>query len=430
MNENQSSANRNTLHKEAAMRTYLAIGIWSTLFFVLPGQVAAQEWTQWRGANRNGAVSGFAPPAIWPKTLTKKWMTNVGGGYSSPVVSKSRIFIHTRRDEQEAVSCLDWKTGRILWTQSYAAPFAKNQYAVRMGKGPNSTPVLYADRVYTLGVTAILSCFDAKTGALKWRKDFSRFADTSKLFCGTAMSPVIDRGALFVHLGDDRQGWVVAFDASTGKERWRCEGDGPGYASPLIVEIAGQRQFVTLTDKSLIGVETQTGKLLWKFPHADEWNENIITPLLYQNRLIISGVRQGTRAIEIKKDQEKWSAIPVWHNSRIAMYMSSPVLDGEYLYGLSALRKGQFFCLDARTGETLWATEGRAAMNASMLLGKEFLYSLTDDAEFIIAAKNTRSYAPLTKYIVADSPTWAQPILYGKEILIKDEANLTLWSIE
>jgi outer membrane protein assembly factor BamB len=400
------------------------------LLLLQPIPSAAQEWNQWRGANRNGVANSFAAPARWPEKLTKKWMTDVGGGYSSPVVWRSKIYIHTRRDDREVVSCLDWKTGKLVWSQSYVAPFAKNQYAVRMGKGPNSTPVLYAGNLYTLGVTAVLSCFDAKTGRVNWRKDFSQFIDTSKLFCGTAMSPVIDQGSLLVHVGDDRKGWVIAFDAVTGNERWRWEGDGPSYASPLIIEIEGVRQFVTLTDKSVIGLESRTGKLLWKFPHPDEWNENIITPVLYQNRLILSGVRQGTRAIRITKEKELWSAVELWHNAKIAMYMSSPVLDGDYLYGLSSLRKGQFFCLDARTGATLWATEGRAATNASVLSAKNFIFSLTDDAELIVAAKNAQSYAPLAKYTVADSPTWAQPVLYGKEILIKDEANLILWSVE
>jgi outer membrane protein assembly factor BamB len=412
------------------MKVTITIALLAILLFLHATPSAAQEWPQWRGANRNGVINSFATPATWPKTLSKKWQTVVGSGYSSPVVLKSRIYIHTRRDEQEVVNCVDWKTGKIVWSQSYAAPFAKNQYAVRMGKGPNSTPVLYADKLYTLGVTAVLSCFDAKTGALTWRKDFSQFVDTSKLFCGTAMSPVIDRGSIIVHMGDDRKGWVIAYDANTGKERWRWEGDGPGYASPLIVEIEGARQFVTLTDKSLIGIESQTGRLLWKFPHPDEWNENIITPVLYQNRLIISGVRQGTRAIQIKKEKDNWSATALWHNPKIAMYMSSPVLDGDYLYGLSTLRKGQFFCLDARTGETLWATEGRAGQNAAVLSTKDLLFSLTDDAELVVFAKNTKSYTPLAKYTVANSPTWAQPILFGKEILVKDEANLILWSVE
>lgn len=412
------------------MKSKIAVLLLLTVLFVTPRTTGAQEWNQWRGANRNGLVSNFNAPVTWPKTLTQKWKTPIGSSYSSPVVWQTGIYVHTRRDEQEVVSGVDLKTGKLLWSQSYAAPFAKNQYAKQMGKGPHSTPVVHAGKLYTLGVTAILSCFDAKTGALKWRKDYSQSVDTSKLFCGTAMSPLIDKGSVIVHLGDDRKGWLIAFEAATGKELWKWEGDGPGYASPIIAELEGVRQIVTLTDKSLISIAAETGKLLWRFPHPDEWNENIITPVLYQKSLIISGVRQGTRAIKVAKEGSGWQVSQLWHNPKIAMYMSSPVLDGDYLYGLSALRKGQFFCLDARTGAALWTTEGREATNAALLHTKNFLFLLTDDAELIVAAKSLKGFEPLARYTVADSPTWSFPIILDKQIVTKDEANLTLWSVE
>jgi outer membrane protein assembly factor BamB len=391
---------------------------------------AAQEWNQWRGADRSGTVNNFAAPASWPKTLTQKWKAPVGNSYSSPVVSQSRIYVHTRRDEQEVVSCLDLGTGKMIWSQNYAAPFAKNQYAVKMGKGPNSTPVVYDGKLYTLGVTAILSCFDAKTGTLKWRKDYSQFVDTSKLFCGTAMSPVVDKGNVMVHVGDDRKGWVIAFDAASGKEKWKWEGEGPGYASPIVVDLEGTRQMVTLTDKSVVSIATDSGKLLWQFPHKDEWNENIITPVLYQKSLIISGVRQGTRAIKISKTGESWAASQLWHNPKVAMYMSSPVLDGDYLYGLSTMKKGQFFCLNAQTGDTVWTTEGRNANNAAVVGAKNFLFLLTEDAELLVTTKNTRGFESVARYTVADSPTWSHPVILGKQLLVKDEANLIMWSFE
>src|SRR5918993_973895 len=189
---------------------------------------------------------GGATAKEWPKALVQKWKVAAGGGYSSPVVAGGRVFLHTRQGEQEVVSAFELATGKAVWTKSYDAAFDKNQYAVKMGKGPNSTPLVHEGRLYTLGVNAVLSAFDAKTGALLWRKDFGR-PDTSKLFCGTAMSPVIEKGLLIVHVGDDRGGKVVAFDAASGAERWSWAGDGPGYASPVVAELAGARQVVTLT---------------------------------------------------------------------------------------------------------------------------------------------------------------------------------------
>lgn len=391
--------------------------------------VAAQEWTQWRGPARDGVVKNFAAPAAWPKELVRKWKVSAGGGYSSPLVSGSRVYLHARQDEQEVVSCLDLATGKILWSKSYPAPFAKNQYAVEMGKGPNSTPVLHEGRLYTLGVGAVLSAFDARTGELKWRKEFGQ-PDTSKLFCGTAMSPVVEKGALIVHVGDDRGGSLMALDAASGTPRWEWKGDGPGYASPIIADLAGARQVVTLTDRSVVGVAADSGKLLWKMPFPDEWNENIVTPVVHKGRLILSGVRKGTMAVEVVKEAGGYAAKQVWHNPKVAMYMNSPVLDGDYLYGMSHLRKGQFFCLDARNGELLWATDGREGQNASVLSAGNLLLFLTADANLIVANKSLKAFEQVARYSVADSAVWSHPVVFGKQILVKDSASLALWSVE
>ena len=390
----------------------------------------AQEWTQWRGPNRDGRVNAFSAPPTWPQTLSRKWKVPVGAGYSSPVVSQGKVYVHTRQDEQEVVSCLDLKTGKVRWSKSYSVPFTKNQYAVSMGRGPHSTPVLHQGKLYTLGVSAVLSCFDAQTGELRWRQDFSKQIDTSKLFCGTAMSPVVERDLIIVHVGDDRQGSMMAFEAETGKEKWAWQGDGPGYASPIVVDLEGTRQIVTLTDKSVIGVSSDAGKLLWRMPFPDEWNENIVSPILYHKLLILSGVRKGTMAVKVTKDGDRWTTAQVWHNPKIAMYMSSPVLDGDLLFGMSHLRKGQLFCLDARTGETLWATDGREGQNAVVLSAGDVLLFLTSDANLIVAKKSGKGFEPVTRYSVADSPTWSHPVVLGKQILIKDDAALALWSLE
>ena len=390
----------------------------------------AQDWTQWRGPNRDGVVANFKASAVWPEKLKLVWKTPVGSGYSSPIVLQNKAWVLSRKDETEVVSCLDLKTGKILWSQSYGVPFKKNQYAVEMGKGPHSTPVLHNGKLYTLGVNAVLSCFDANTGALQWRKDFG-IPDTSKMFCGTAMSPVIENGNVIVHVGDDiKGGLMITFEAATGKEIWKLNCDGPGYASPIVVTLAGTRQLVTMTDKSVLGVDVQNGKQLWRLAWPDEWNENIVTPILYKNTLLLSGVRKGTMAVQVTKSGAQWTTKQVWHNPELTMYMNSPVLDGEYFYGMSAKRKGQFFCAEAATGKVLWATEGREGAQAAVLNAKDVLFILTSDANLIVAKKAADKFQQLAKYSVADSATYAHPVLLGKQILIKDNATLALWSME
>lgn len=390
----------------------------------------AQDWPQWRGPQRDGIVKDFAAPAVWPEKLKLVWKMPVGGGYSSPIVSQGKIWLHSRQGETEVVSCFDYNTGKQLWSQSYPSGFNKNQYATQMGKGPFSTPVLYQGHLYTLGVSAVLSCFDAATGALKWRKDFGA-PNTSKMFCGTAMSPLIDGGNVIVHVGDDiRGGQMIAFNAKTGQERWKLDCDGPGYASPILATLGGTRQLVTMTRKSVIGVAAQSGQLLWTLPWADDWDENIVTPLQYKDLLILSGVRKGTLALRVTKQTAQWQTQQVWHNAELTMYMNSPVLAGEHLFGFTNKRKGQLFCLEAATGKVLWTTEGRDGANAALLNTSAALLMLTADGNLFAVQKNAQGFQQLAKYAVADSATFAHPVVSGKRVLVKDEAALTLWSLE
>jgi len=392
--------------------------------------VVAQDWPQWRGANRDGVVKDFVPPAAWPEKLKQVWKTPVGSGYSSPVVGKDRVWVHSLNGEEETVSCLDLKTGKLLWSKRYPVQFTKNQYATQMGKGPFATPVLHAGRLYTLGINAVLSSFDAQTGDLKWQRDFGK-PDTSKMFCGTAVSPLIEGGNVIAYAGDDIKGGVmVALDAATGKEKWKWSGEGPGYASPIIATFEGVRQIITMTDKSVVGISAKDGQLLWRLAWPDEWNENIVTPLIYKNSLILSGVRKGTMAIQVVKTADKWDTKQLWHNRELTMYMNSPVLDGEHFFGMTNKRKGALFCAEAATGKVLWTTEGREGANAAILQAKDLLFILNNDAGLIVARKSTKGFEQVARYSVADSSTYAHPVIQGKQILIKDDAAITLLSLD
>ena len=386
---------------------------------------AAQDWTQWRGPTRDGLVPASSAPKSWPNTLRRKWRVEVGEGYSSPVVSQGKVFVHGRRDPEEIVVALNLADGKVLWQQQYPATFQKNQYAVKMAKGPNSTPLIMGNRLFTLGVTGILAAWDTATGRELWRKDFSKTIDTSKLFCGTAASPLAIGNRLVIQVGSDIHGGeLLALEPATGVVVWEWRGLGPGYASPVAIDIGGKLQIVTLTEGSIVGVDAKTGAELWSSPFPDEWHENIATPLWTGSHLIISGTRQGTHAYELKQTAGKWSAIEVWKNPDVAMYMSSPVYGDGLIYGHSSKRKGQFVAIDAKTGAVRWATEGRDGDHASVLLTPDHIVYLTNDAQLITARRGAAAFAVDKRYEVADAQTWAIPVFLGSDLLVRDGTGL------
>jgi outer membrane protein assembly factor BamB len=387
-------------------------------------------WPQWRGPNRDGFVKDFSAPGIWPERLTLKWKAEVGEGYASPIVAGDKVYAHSRLNDQETVSCLRLDAGALIWRKSYPAPYTTNPAAAGHGKGPKSTPALHNGKLYTLGISGILSCFDAETGELKWRKDFSgQFASTAPEF-GTAMSPLAVDGLLIAHVGGDRDGALIAFDAETGEEKWRWAEDGPGYASPIVVELEGTKQVVTQTQKYCVGLSLATGELLWRMPFTTAYDQNIVTPVASEGMLIFSGISKGTTAIRPIKRGGQWATEQVWHNPDASMYMNSPVQHGELLFGLSHQRKGRFFCLDPRNGTTLWMSEGREGENAAILYSEEFLFLLMTDARLIVAAPDAKLFTPIAEYKVADSSTWAHPAIFDRRILIKDASTLALWNIQ
>ncbi len=398
--------------RRAACLTGLLVIVW------------AQDWPQWRGPNRDGVTSTFSEPKQWPEKLKLKWKVNVGEGHSSPVVAGGRIYLHTRQGDRELVSCLRPETGQVVWQEGYVAPYTMNPAATGHGKGVKSTPVVADGRICTFGISGILSCFNAQTGKPQWHKEFG-----SPEF-GTAMSPMVDHGLLIAHVGTKGRGALTAFDVQTGVEKWSWKGDGPAYASSIVAQLGGTRQVVTQSQHNIVGVSAATGELLWSIPYTTPYEQNIVTPALYHETLIFSGLGNGVMGVKVLKHGSEWVTETVWQNKDVGMYMNSPVVSGDFLFGLSHLKRGQFFCLDPRNGATLWTSEGRQADNAAIVDGGSVLFFLTNDAELIVARKSGKGFELVRKYSVADSPTWAHPVVLVSGILVKDATTLALWGTE
>ena len=398
----------------------LIVGI---VFIATASNASAQEWTQWRGPARDGVIPAAVTPTQWPSGVRKGWSVDIGEGYSSPVVANGRAFVHSRRDPEELVTAIDLATGKVAWQQKYTSEFKKNQYATQMAKGPNSTPLIAGSRLFTLGVTGILTAWNIADGTVAWRNDYSSSIDTSKLFCGTAMSPMLEGGAVIVQVGSDVHGGrVLAIDQATGRERWSSKGLGPGYASPLAVTVEGVRQIITMTNGSIIGIEASNGSPLWSIPFPDEWHENIVTPIWTGRALIVSGTRQGTHAYAIARAAGSWQPRQIWRNAEVTMYTVSPVFADHTIYGMSNKRRGHFVALDAENGTVKWATQGRDGNHASILQTTDHLLFLTDAGVLIVARRTPEGFNEEKRYELGTNATWSLPVLLPDGLLVR-EAN-------
>jgi outer membrane protein assembly factor BamB len=390
--------------------------------------VAAQDWNQWRGPSRGGVTSTFKAPAAWPDRPKQVWKVQAGEGHASPVVVGTRVFLMSRMNDRETATAFDLASGKQIWRQAYDAPYQVNSAASAHGKGPKSTPVVDGGKMFTFGISGILSAWDAAAGTLLWRKDFkSDYRVTAPDF-GTAMSPLVIDNMVIVHAGGPGNGALLALSVDRGDVKWTWKGDGPAYASPVVGTFGGVRQIVTQTQSRIAGLSVSDGRPLWTIPFTTEYDQNIVTPVIAGDLVIYAGISKPTTAARVSQRSGKWTTEQIWQNESIPMYMSSPVVKDGLLFGLTHRNRGQFFCADASTGKTLWTTRGREAENAALIVAGDLLIATTTEGELVIAKASRSSFEVVKRFTIADSPVWAHPVPAGPGVLIKDAETLAYWA--
>ena len=391
---------------------------------VSAGCALAQDWPQWRGANRDAKASGFTAPKTWPKELTQKWKVSVGLGDATPALVGDKLYIFARQGDDEVIRCLDAANGKELWQEKYAAQAVSGPAAQH--SGPRSSPSVADGKVVTLGVSGILTCVDAAKGKTVWHKD--DFSGAWPRFY-TASSPIITGGLCIAQLGGESSGGIVAYDLATGDQKWKWTGDGTAYASPVILTIDGTKMVVTLTAKKIVGIGVTDGKLLWEVPFPVQGRAyNAATPIVDGATVIYAGSGRGTKAVKIEKTADGFAAKELWSNPDNAVQFNSPVLKGGQIYGLS--QNGVIFCLDAKDGKTLWTAELGGKGFGSIVDAGSALLALTPKGDLTVFEPSDKEYKKVSSYKVADTETYAYPVAAGKGVFVKEKDSLTLWTID
>ena len=404
----------------------ILIAVWLLAPLQPTAQDSSLDYPQWRGPDRDGSAAAFVKPETWPEQLNRTWQVDVGTGYGTPIVINSRVYTFTRQDGDEVLSAVDTVTGRVVWSTRYPAPYRANAGTQRHGPGPKSTPIFYEGKLYTLGISGIVSAFDTGDGTLLWQHP----APPVDPLYATAMSPLADGGNVIFHVGGHDQGALTAFDANTGQVTWRWDGDGPAYASPILADIGGTRHLVTITQEHVVGISAATGELLWERPFESNSTNNSITPIVYDDSIIVSGHNLGVSRFRPVQRGGQWLTETLWDNPDVGLFMSNGVLVDDTFFSLSHTNSGQFFAVDVATGETLWSTQGREATNTALVKAGGLLFLLNDDAELIVARASRAGFEPLRRYTVSDSVTWAQPAISGNRLFVKDDSTLALWTVD
>ena len=394
------------------------------IMLIITPDLSGQDWTQFRGTERNGKVTGFKAPAAWPAELKQIWKINVGPCDATPVLAGGKIYLHTRQGNEEVVTCLDAVTGKEIWRYGYAAPAVTGPATSH--PGPRSTPVMADGKIITLGVAGTLSCLDASTGKLLWQKGDTLFPDTQFF---TGMSPVVVDGICIVQQGGKENGFVVAYNLKTGDEKWRYSGEGPAYGSPSVMAIDKAKQLVLVTEKSLLGLNCADGKLLWKTDATCQQRfYNASSPVIDGGKIYISGAGTGTKAISIIKKGNQFTVKELWNNPEVGAKWNTAILKDGFLYGFSDQKR--IYCLDVSTGKSAWTDNTVNSDFATIVDCGPVIIGLPSTGNLIVLKPDSKAYTEIKKYKVAETPVYSFPVIAGNVIYVKDAESLMMYRIE
>jgi outer membrane protein assembly factor BamB len=395
------------------------------------------DWPQWRGPNRDGhsPAVGLLPswPAGGPELAWKA--TGLGGGYSSVSLGGGRIYTMGHRDGQQYLLALDGENGQELWRVAVG----------RHGnEGPNGTPTFDGQRVYALGAEGDLVCCEARSGRELWRKNFARdFGGRMMSGWGYSESPLVDGEKVVVTPGG-REAALAALDCRTGRDLWRTRlpelgekgGDGAGYSSIVVSTASGQRQYVQLLGRGVVGVSADDGRFLWGYNGVANDTANIPTPIVKDDYVFCStGYGAGSALLEIVRRGNRFEAVEKYFLPGVELqnHHGGMVLVGDYLYGGHGHNSGFPICVELATGKIAWRkNRGPGTGSAAVTYADGNLYFRYENGLVALIAATPTGYQERGTLEIADGsqPSWPHPAIADGKLYLRDQDTLFVYRLK
>lgn len=393
---------------------------------------APSHWPQLEGPGRDNmsADTGLLKrwPAGGPELLWRA--KGLGGGWAAVAIANGRLHTAGKVDKNTVITTLDL-SGRRLWRVTTGAAFTG------YSPGARGTPTIVGGKLYHLNGTGHVVCLDAATGRRIWAVNILRQYRGRNVRWGLAESLLVTGSRVFCYPGGERVS-MVALDAATGKTVWTCTGvgDEPGYVSPRLVEYGGLRQIITITAKSVIGVSAESGKLLWRYPHAVKYAANCTTPIIRDGHVFVFGTWGfGATCLKLNVQGEACSVTRLWHTEELDNEHGGVVALGGYLYGQADgdHKKRHLACLDARTGKTMWTTgELAGKKSATLTCADGMLYLMSDVGEVALVRPNPSRLDVVSRFDLpkgGKGPTYARPVVCGGRLYVRHDEHLYVYAL-
>jgi outer membrane protein assembly factor BamB len=385
---------------------------------------AFDDWPQWRGPKRDG-ISGERGllkdwPAAGPAVVWRA--TGAGTGYSSFSAANGRLYTLGARNGTEYLMAYAADSGKKLWEIVHGRQFSNDQ-----GDGPRSTPTVDGDRLYTFGASGDLSVVEAATGKVFWKMNLLDKFGGSNIRWGLSESPLVLPDRILVSPGG-RGAAIVALSKTDGSVIWKSLGDEPGYSSAVLHEAGGVREAIYFTGERALGVDVETGKLLWSYNQVANQTANIATPIVRGNFVFLSsGYGTGAALLELTAAPQKVTARQVYFTRDMRNHHATSVLVGDYLYGFSdAILTAMKF----DTGQVAW--RDRSVGKGAVVFADERLYLYSEQGAVGLAEATPAGYREHGRFQIkaGSAPTWSHPIVSNGKLFIRDQDTIYAFDVK
>ena len=396
---------------------------------------SSKAWNQWRGPDRNAISTD--------KNLLKSWESKkpsllwsaqgLGRGMSSVAITDKMIFTLGNRNGKEQLIALKRSDGSEVWSADVGA-----------GRESNSTPTVDGDRIYALGRAGDLICAETKTGKVVWQKSLPKdFGGKMMSQWGFSESPLVDGDKLICTPGGE-SAMIVALNKKDGSKIWstamkyggRRGTDGAGYASIVISNAGGVKQYITLVGRGLISVNAKDGSPLWQYEKIANSTANVPTPIVFGDYVFCSsGYNDGGSALlKIVKRGRQLGIQEVYYKraGELQNHHGGMIKIGDYIYMGHGHNKGFPTCIDIKSGRSMWErTRGPGSGSAAVVAADGHLYFRYEDGTMALIEANPKSYKLKGSFRIAsvDAKSWPHPVVFDKKLYLRDAGKLHCYDL-
>src|SRR5215471_18286827 len=360
------------------------------------------DWPQWRGPQRNGISqeTGFLKqwPAEGPNLLWQ--MNDIGDGYSTPAVVGARIYLMSNRGmENEFVQALSIQDGKPIWTSRVGNVGSPSDFLYAKAR---STPTVDGDFIYALGSDGDLACLETGSGKIRWQRSIKKEFGGKPGIWAYAESPLVDGDVVVVTPGG-AEATIVALNKKTGAVIWKSAvpgGDPAGYASAIVMQGGGRKQYVQFLSKGIVGVDAKTGKFLWRYKEVVKGPAQAFTPVARDAYVYGGALSIGGGLVRLKPDNGGVAAEQVYFERGLPNGFGGAVLVGDYLYG--AQSRGGLLAVEFTTGKVKWKAENFGMSSVAYADGH--LYIHDENGDYVLAEATPEGYREKGRFTPPNPP--------------------------